>query len=209
MSRLSCGGEKNTRDVFAPRALRAHRPSPPARQALAQHGAATEEKTRGEDDDRRRDERRGQEGENHRGARYPGGAAAVRTTRDVLRVLLALRARRPSPPACQALAQHGAATEEKTRGEDDDRRRDERKGQEGENHRGARCPGRAAAVRTTRDVRVLLALRARRPSPPARQALAQHGAATEGKTRDEDDDRRRDNRKGPERKDGHGTRCPG
>ena len=44
-------------------------------------------------------------------------------------------------------------------------------------------------MRTTRDVR------ARRPSPPARRALAQHGAATEEKTRDEDDDRRRDARR--------------
>ena len=50
------------------------------------------------------------------------------------------RARRPSPPARRALAQHGAATEEKTRDEDDDRRRDERKGR-GEDNRGAICPG--------------------------------------------------------------------
>ena len=57
--------------VRAPRASRARRPSPPARRALAQHGAATEEKTRDEDDDRRRDERRGR-GEDHRGVRRPG-----------------------------------------------------------------------------------------------------------------------------------------
>ena len=40
-------------------------------------------------------------------------------------------------------------------------------------------------MRTTRDVRAPRASRARRPSPPAHRALAQHGAATEEKTRDE------------------------
>ena len=66
MSQLSFGGENHLRCTRAARAaLVARRPR--ARRALAQHGAATEEKTRDEDNDRRRDERRGR-GEDNRGA---------------------------------------------------------------------------------------------------------------------------------------------
>jgi hypothetical protein len=99
----------------------------------------------------------------------------------------------------------GGVKERRARGATDGTR-DKTRGQGGEDHRGARCPGRAAAVGTTRDVRASRVPRARRPSPPPRRALAQHGAATEVKTRDEEDDRRRDERRG---EDHRGARCPG
>ena len=69
---------RTTRDVRAPRAPRAARPSPPARRALAQHGTATEEKTRDEDDNRRRDARRVARGSGAFHVRDEEGGAGLR-----------------------------------------------------------------------------------------------------------------------------------
>ena len=113
----------------------------------------------------------------------------------------AARVARLSPVAPRALAPRGAAAVEKARDEDedDDRRPDGRRARE-EDHRGAReRPCSTAAARTTHgDARAPRASRARHPSPPARRALAPHGAAAVEKARDEDDDRRPDGRRARE-----------